>query len=116
PDEQILAIPETERWAVPQLSRAVQVVRTEANIPHIYAHSRRDLAIVQGFVVARDRFFMMDLARRLGTGTISELLGDAALEVDQESRGTGMTYVADQILASLPPDLLDYLDAYAAGV
>jgi penicillin amidase len=114
--EQILGVAETERWLMPALARPVHVVRTESHVPHIYASSRRDLAFVQGFVMARDRYFMMDLARRLGLGTISELLGADALDVDQESRGIGMTYVAEQIAKGLTPELASYVDAFAEGI
>lgn len=114
--DKIAAIPETERWVLPGLSREVHVVRTEHDVPHLYAHDRRDLGRVLGFVTARDRFFMMDLSRRLGLGAISQLLGDSALEVDQESRGTGMTHVAAQIEASLDGELGEYVDAFAEGI
>lgn len=114
--EKILEVTETESWSFPQLSQPVQVVRTESNVPHIYAHNRTDLGFVLGFVTARERYFMLDLNRRLATGTISELFGDAALEIDQESRGTGMSFVAEQIAASFSPELEAYADAFAAGI
>ncbi len=114
--EKILGVTETEHWVMPELQRPVQVLRTESHVPHIYASNRHDVALVQGFVMARDRYFMMDLARRLGLGTISELLGADALDVDQESRGIGMTYVADQITEGLTPELASYVDAFAAGI
>ncbi|HZO12708.1 MAG TPA: penicillin acylase family protein, partial [Polyangiaceae bacterium] len=116
PDEKILGVAETESWQFPQLLRPVYVVRTEANIPHIYAYNRRDLALVEGFVMARDRYFMMDLTRRLGTGTVSELLGQDALTNDQESRGNGMAYVAAQIDKNFSPELAEYATAFAEGV
>src|SRR4030095_12016959 len=116
PDEKILAVPETEVWQFPQLLRPVYVARTEANIPHISADNRRDLALVEGFVMARDRYFMMDLARRLGNGTISELLGQDALANDQEARGNGMAYVAAQIEKSFAPELAEYVEAFAEGI
>ncbi len=106
----------TTRRTLPGLSSAVHVVRTEGDIPHLYAADRNDLARVQGYVTARDRFFMMDLARRLGKGTLSEVLGDAALEADMGSRGSGMTYLAGRILESLSPELAAYFDAFSAGI
>ncbi|MBI4700059.1 MAG: penicillin acylase family protein [Deltaproteobacteria bacterium] len=114
--EQIVAVPQTETWALTGLTAPAQVVRTEAGVPHIYAGSREDLALVHGFVVARDRFFMMDLSRRLGLGTLSELLGDAALPSDQEARGVAMAYVADRIATGLTPQMARIFDAYAAGI
>lgn len=106
----------TESWALDGLTCPVQVVRTEMGVPHLYASNRVDLARVQGFVVARDRYFMIEIARRLGLGTVSALLGDSALETDMESRGTGMTHVADHLLAGLDEEQLAWFDAFAAGV
>jgi penicillin G amidase len=116
-DRQLIRdLPATATFLTPALQREVHVVRTEADVPHVYAATRHDAAYVLGFTTARDRFFMMDLARRLGTGRISELLGDAGLASDLQSRLSGMTYLADQIDAHLPPILADHLEAFAAGV
>jgi penicillin amidase len=112
----LLGVDETERFDMPGLSRPVYVVRTEANVPHIYAANQQDLARVHGFVVARDRFFMLDLNRRLAKGTLSELLGDAALETDIESRSTGMTAVAAHILGAVSDDERLWMQAFAEGV
>ncbi|MEZ4265943.1 MAG: penicillin acylase family protein [Myxococcota bacterium] len=110
------AVPETARYTLPNLSAEAFVVRTEASTPHVYASNRRDLGRVLGFVLARDRFFIMDLQRRLALGTISELLGELGLASDYESRLTGMTRVSDQMLAALDPADGVYLDAVADGI
>lgn len=114
--QQILSVKEGDVFTIDGLQDEVQVVRTEASIPHIYAKNRNDLARVEGFVIARDRYFMMDLARRLGAGRVSELLGDSALATDQEWRSQGAAYVTDRIVSGLGPELGDYLDAFAAGI
>ncbi|MBW2454868.1 MAG: penicillin acylase family protein, partial [Deltaproteobacteria bacterium] len=116
PHEKILEVAESEKWVFPELLRPVHVVRTEGNVPHLYASNRRDLAYVQGFVIARDRYFIMELHRRMGSGTLSDLLGDSALEMDQESRGVGMAYAAEQIDAALSPELGEYVEAFAGGI
>ena len=116
PVESLLAIPVSQTWSLPGLTGDVHVVRTEMGVPHLYASSREDLGRVLGFVLGQDRFFVMDLQRRLGLGTISGLLGDAALENDQESRGLGMAYVADRLLQNMSPEMESYLDAFAAGL
>ncbi|MCB9760408.1 MAG: penicillin acylase family protein [Alphaproteobacteria bacterium] len=106
----------TETRAMPGLRCDAQVVRAESNVPYVYAYDREDMGRVLGFVMARDRYFEMDLARRLGLGTVSELLGQDALETDMESRSNAMTFVADQLLASLTPDQAALYDAFAEGV
>jgi len=112
----LLDVAETGSYTIPGLTCDAQVVRTAGNIPHIYAHDRADLARAYGFTQARDRYFEMELARRLGLGTLSEILGDAALENDMDSRATGMTAVADSILAHLPEDQQQVFDGFAEGV
>ncbi len=114
--DKVMAVPQTESWTFPQLQRPVQVIRTEGNVPHLYAANRNDLGFVLGFVTARDRFFMMDLARRLGQGRVSELLGQDALEVDMESRGIGLTFVGQQIGDAFEGEIAEYVDAFAAGI
>lgn len=101
---------------LPGLSAPVHVFRTEGAVPHIYAETRRDLAYAMGYVVATDRYFVMDLGRRLGLGRLSELLGDAALENDIESRGIGQRFVAERILASLTDEQREVFDAFAEGI
>ncbi len=114
--ELIRDLPTTAVYRAATLQKEAHVVRTEADVPHVYAATRHDAAYVLGFVTARDRFFMMDLARRLGTGRIAELLGEAGLATDLQSRTTGTAFVADQIAAHLTPALADHVDAYVAGV
>jgi penicillin amidase len=112
----VLAVPETKSIALPGLSGAVHVLRTEADVPHVYARNPLDLARVQGYVTARDRFFMMDLARRLALGRISALLGDAGLATDVTSRAQGMTEVAARMAANLTASQRERWQAYAEGI
>src|SRR5437870_4085445 len=90
-------LPVSATFHAAALQKEAHVVRTEADVPHVYAATRHDAAYVLGFTTARDRFFMMDLARRLGTGKVTELLGSAGLESDLKSRLSGMTYLTDQV-------------------
>ncbi len=112
----LLNVAETERWSIPTLKCDAQVVRTAGNVPHIYAHDRADLARAYGFTQARDRYFEMELARRLGLGTLSAILGDAALETDMDSRANGVTWVADNLLLHLSDEQAAVFDGFAEGV
>ncbi|HYD50685.1 MAG TPA: penicillin acylase family protein [Terriglobales bacterium] len=114
--EKLLSVEQKETWNLPGLGSEVQVLRTEGNVAHIYATNRVDLSFVQGFVTARDRYFMMDLTRRLGLGRVTELIGDGALDTDLESRLTGMTYVADRVANGFSSEHGAMADAFAAGV
>ncbi len=106
----------TDTWELGGLSNTVHVVTTGYGVPHVYAHDEEDLARVVGFISARDRYFMMDLARRLMRGQTAALIGDDALTTDIESRTTGTTRVLDQLMASLTEDERARLQAYADGV
>ena len=75
----VLSIPEQGAYAIPSLEADVQVVYTEAGIPHIYASNDHDLRTVEGFLVARDRFAQLELYRRFGLGQLSEIFGDVSL-------------------------------------
>lgn len=115
-DGGITSVPESESWIIPGMQREAHVLRTAGNVPHIYAANPEDLARVTGFVVARDRYFMLDLARRLAQGKLSALLGDAALETDLQSRQTGMTYVTEQLDMQLSETEGRRFDAFAQGI
>lgn len=112
----IARVPRTEAWALAGLKEPVHVVFTEHGRPHVYATNREDLGYVLGFIVARDRYFVMDLQRRLAQGTISSLLGDAALPNDVEARMIGMDHVTQRVLDNLSPETEVYLDAYVRGI
>ena len=114
--DRLLALPERAAWEFEGLDGDVQVVYTELGVPHVYATTRKDLGYVLGFVVARDRFFVMDLQRRLAQGRLSELLGDRALANDLESRQMGMPAVTQRVLEGLTPEDEAYLDAYVRGI
>ena len=116
PPDVFADVTETAQHATPGLSAPVFVVYTESNVPHIYAENREDLYRVEGFVVARDRFFMMDMARRLAQGTTSAFLGQDALSTDLESRTTGMSVVAARSFERLTDEQRTLFGAFAAGV
>lgn len=116
PEDGIFGVEQSVSFSVEGLSCPAEVVRTEGNVPHIYAHDREDLAFATGFVFAQDRFFFLDLARRLALGRVSEILGDPALESDKQARASGMTHVARTLAANLSDEQRAHMAAYAAGV
>lgn len=113
---QILGVQESARQELEGLDGPVHVVYTEGNVPHVYATTRHDMGYVLGYIVARDRYFVMDLQRRLAQGRIAEILGQDGLQNDLESRQMGMAYVTQKILDGLTPEDAAYLDAYAKGI
>jgi len=98
------------------LSAPVRVDRDSLGIPTIRGANRLDVARVTGFVHAQDRFFQMDVARRLPAGELSELVGPAALATDRTNRLHRLRAVAREVLARALPGERALLRAYADGV
>src|ERR1044072_3591265 len=59
------------------LSRPVELVDDPYGVPHIRAQSIPDAFFGQGYVVARDRLFQLDLAHRHELGRLAEAFGPA---------------------------------------
>jgi penicillin amidase len=109
-------LPTVSDMVMSGLTGEVFVVRTEGNIPHVYASNRQDLMRVYGYLVASDRFWMMDLARRLGSGRLSALFGSTVLSTDITTRAKGLHRVAERIWTSLSAQRQLEVSAFASGV
>ena len=64
----------------------VEVVRDRWGVPHIYAQSTGDLYFAQGYVMAQDRLWQMEMWRRSGEGRLAEVLGPSAVARDRQAR------------------------------
>ena len=98
------------------LSATVAIERDALGVPTLQGSTRTDVTFGTGFVQAQDRFFQMDLLRRLAAGEMSELVGPAALELDRRNRPHRFRERARMVLDALPPDQRQLLDRYTAGV
>jgi penicillin amidase len=78
------ATPESLRVA--GLKQPVQILKDRWGISHIYARNESDLFFAQGYNVARDRLFQLELWRRQATGTVAEILGKQELRRDIGNR------------------------------
>ena len=68
------------------LRQPVEIIKDKWGISHIFAQNQDDLFFAQGFNVASDRLFQLEMWRRLATGTIAEILGEKALRRDIGAR------------------------------
>lgn len=98
------------------LSAPVTVERDALGIPTIQGKTRLDVAHVTGFVHAQERFFQMDLLRRVAAGELAELFGAAALDLDRRNRLHRFRDRARQVLTTLSMEEQALLATYAAGV
>jgi penicillin amidase len=111
------SFPKTEgQIKMPDLDAAVEVLRDSYGVPHIYASTPHDLFFAQGYVHAQDRFWQMDFWRHIGSGRLSELLGDGLLETDQILRTLGFARIAQEELETIDPTSMAILESYAQGV
>ncbi len=110
-------LPETDgSVAIAGLKDAVTIDRDQWGRPWIRAKSLEDAVTAQGYVMAQDRLWQMDLLRRVSAGNLSEIFGGVALYFDEESRTLGMRQAAERAAADASPEIRGLLEAYARGV
>ena len=102
--------------ALSGLEHGVTVDRDRWGVPHIRAASVEDLAEAQGYVMAQDRLWQMDLLRRVARGQLSEILGPGTLPIDKEFRTNGFARAAERDATLLDLDSRKVMEAYARGV
>lgn len=113
--KQVLAPLEGE-IRLPGLKEPVEVVRDRWGIAHISAKNTPDLFFAQGFVVAQDRLFQIDLWRRQGAGELAEVFGPGHVEADRFARLVKYRGDMEQEWTSYAPDTRAIATAFAAGV
>jgi penicillin amidase len=77
------------------LEAPVEVLYDDFAIPHIYAENEADLFYAFGYVHAQDRLFQMEILRRLASGTLAEVFGEAAVPTDKFFRTLNFKAHAD---------------------
>jgi penicillin G amidase len=110
-------LPQLDGSAVlPGLQKEVTVERDRWGVPHIRANSVEDAAEAQGYVMAQDRLWQMDLLRRVARGQLSEILGKTTLPIDKDFRTLEFGRAADRDLGLMDKDSRAIMEAYARGV
>jgi penicillin amidase len=98
------------------LETTATVARDAHGVPVISGGSRGDVAYATGFVHAQERFFQMDLLRRVAAGELSELFGERALPLDKSHRLHRFRARAELALTTMSPADRALLDRYVSGV
>ena len=75
--------------AVSGLTAPVEIVRDNANVPHVFAASDRDAYFGLGYAHAQDRLWQMTTLRRTAQGRLSEVFGTRTLGTGGQSRPVG---------------------------
>jgi penicillin amidase len=76
----------TTEHRLPGLEQPAEIVVDRWGIPHIRAASQHDVFFVQGFNIARDRLFQIDLWRKRGLGLMAADYGPGFIAQDRAAR------------------------------
>lgn len=98
------------------LQQPVHVQRDRWGVAHIYAQNQHDLFFAQGFVVAQDRLFQMELWKRSGQGRLAEILGPSYVKRDTSARLLRYRGDMDAEYKSYAPDTKEILEAFTSGI
>jgi penicillin amidase len=111
-------LPASATGRIPGLSGDVTVLYDHRGVPHIFASTPDDAFRAQGYVVAHDRLFQLELQTLATAGRLSELLGPSLLEADREQRRLDLAASAERGWAGLDSssETSRAVRAYADGV
>ncbi|MEQ8818105.1 MAG: penicillin acylase family protein [Thalassobaculum sp.] len=98
------------------LAKPASVTRDSRGVLYITAESPEDASFALGFAHAQDRLWQMEMTRRIGSGRLAEVVGEAGLPVDRMLRTLGLYRLAEANLDRLSPAARAHVEAYAAGV
>eukprot|EP00300_Choanocystis_sp_HF-7_P027300 c3238_g1_i1.p1 GENE.c3238_g1_i1~~c3238_g1_i1.p1 ORF type:complete len:983 (-),score=215.43 c3238_g1_i1:156-3029(-) len=108
------------RWngnvTIPGLDQPVFVHTTKDGMVTVNASTISDLVYAQGYIHARHRLWQLEFQRRLGQGTLSEIVGSAALDQDKQMRTLGIYAAAERAVHVLDNSTRQILDRYVAGI
>ena len=99
----------------PAVQAPVAVERDALGTATVRGARRRDVLYALGYVHAQERWFEMDLMRRLSSGELAELVGPAALGLDKQHRPFRMRALAERTVAAMSEDDRNDLGAYRDG-
>ncbi len=71
---------------LPGLKAPVEIIRDQQGIPHIFAKNDDDLFFAQGYVMAQDRLWQLEMWRRWREGRLAEVFGPKAVDYDARTR------------------------------
>ncbi|KPK75210.1 MAG: hypothetical protein AMJ79_12185 [Phycisphaerae bacterium SM23_30] len=105
-----------ETLEMPGLSQPVEIIKDIWGISHIYAQNQKDLFFAQGFNVARDRLFQLEIWRRQASGTMAEILGQKALRNDIGARLFKLRADIKKEMNQYHPDGEEIITSFVRGI
>ncbi|MCC7267863.1 MAG: penicillin acylase family protein [Caulobacteraceae bacterium] len=110
------AEPAQEARTVAGLAAPAEILVDKWGISHIYAGSVRDAFFLQGYNVARDRLWQIDLWRKRGLGLLARDFGAAYVPQDRAARLFRYRGAMEREWAAYGPDAKGYAEAFVAGI
>ena len=98
------------------ISASVEIVRDNANVPHIFGETDEDVFFALGLAHAQDRLWQMTMLRRTAQGRLSELFGMRTLPIDQLIRRLDLYPLSRSSVDALDARTQAALSAYSDGV
>lgn len=98
------------------ISAPVEIVRDNANVPHIFGETDEDVFFALGLAHAQDRLWQMTMLRRTAQGRLSELFGMRTLPIDQLIRRLDLYPLSRSSVDALDARTQAALSAYSDGV
>lgn len=98
------------------VSAPVEIVRNNANVPHIFGERDEDVFFGLGYAHAQDRLWQMVTLRRTAQGRLSEVFGTTTVEIDQLIRRLDIYPLSVQSVDALSDHTRAMMTAYASGV
>ena len=105
-----------EDFTLKGITAPVEIVRNNANVPHIFGKTEQDVYFALGFAHAQDRLWQMTMLRRTAQGRLSEIFGMHTAKIDELVRRLDLYTLAQQSVAVQDERTKAALEAYAAGV
>ncbi|WP_255489964.1 penicillin acylase family protein [Bdellovibrio sp. KM01] len=100
----------------------VKIQRDSFGIPHIFAQNKTDAFRALGYVMASERLFQMEMARRQTQGLLSEVIGEKTIKSDMLYRSLALKETSEKMLAKKRQDgtfdheMWALMEAYCDGV
>ncbi|MEP3053982.1 penicillin acylase family protein [Ascidiaceihabitans sp.] len=111
------SLPEyTATAEVSGLQAPLEIVRDNANVPHILATTDQDAFFSLGYAHAQDRLWQMIVLRRTAQGRLSEVFGASTIETDSIMRRLDLYRLSVASVDAQTPATQTALEAYARGV
>jgi len=107
---------EEEVLAVEGLNAPVTIIKDRWGIAHIYAENQKDLFFAQGYHVARDRLFQLEIWRRQATGTLAEMVGPRAVKRDIGARLFKARVNMKEEMSHYHPDGEEIITSFVRGI